>query len=244
MNCNNCGNQVENGQQVCNNCGNILNQQSFNPQYQNNPMSVQPKKKNGLVIALVVLGILLLISFVLRFFILNKAESFINNLSKEIEEALKDNEYNNDLNIDKKEDNDKQKVGSDEHGYVYIPKDWTNFKDINSTSTSNNIQYSLANTYILTMTSFEKDGSTAKDRANFLAATLKEENEVTDLTGATVTIANYTAYQVYCYYPNEKIWLVTWIFEAEDDKIHFLSVEGPDRNSEHFNIPKTFTLKK
>lgn len=245
MNCNNCGNQVENGQQVCNNCGNNLNQPNLNPQYQNNPMPVQPKKKNGLVIALIVLAVFLLISFGVRFVLLNKTNDFINNLNKEIEDALKDMEEN-DLNVDgeKNADTDKQKVGSDEHGYVYIPKDWNKFIDVDLDPSSNVIQYSLANTYILTMSSVEKNDSTAKERASNLAASLKEENEITDLTGATVSIASYTAYQVYGYYPNEKIWLVSWIFETEDGKIHFLSVEGPDQKSEHFNIPKTFTLKK
>ena len=38
--------------------------------------------------------------------------------------------------------------------------------------------------------------------------------------------------------------LVIWIFEAEDGKTHYVSVEGPDENSEKFKIPETFTLKK
>lgn len=67
---------------------------------------------------------------------------------------------------------------------------------------------------------------------------------VEKLTEATVTLGKYSAYQVYGYYASDNVWLVCWFFEAEDGKTHYISIEGPDPSSEHFNIPKTFSLTK
>lgn len=93
------------------------------------------------------------------------------------------------------------------------------------------------------MVSNETSKIRAKDVANSLIVDL-ESDDVQDLTGVTVKIGKYTSYQVYGYYPIDKVWLVVWVFEAEDERTHYIALEGPDRKSEHFLIPDTFSLEK
>ena len=38
-------------------------------------------------------------------------------------------------------------------------------------------------------------------------------------------------------------WNVEWIFRAEDDKIHYILIQGTDLEDEKFKIPETFILK-
>lgn len=48
---------------------------------------------------------------------------------------------------------------------------------------------------------------------------------ISDITGATVTLGGYTAYQVYGYYKNEDIMLVSWYFKVGDN-INYVAIEG------------------
>lgn len=133
-----------------------------------------------------------------------------------------------------------QRVGTDEFGYVTVPNNWYRFIDPDATST---FQYSYANVYIVTLYARDKAGMTAKDTATNSMYNMKQEG-AENVTGATVSLGKYTAYQVYGHYRSENIWLVSWHFEAEDGKIHYISMEGPDASSEFFKIPETFSLKK
>lgn len=131
-----------------------------------------------------------------------------------------------------------KRVGDSTYGYVSIPEDWVTFKDING---GNALQYSYGEAYILTMNVYDKGNSSAKDYAASASNTL-QKNNVSKLTTATVKIDDYTAYEVYGYFEDNKKWLFTWYFEAEDNKIHYLAVEGPDHSSPYFKIPNTFKL--
>ena len=133
-----------------------------------------------------------------------------------------------------------QRVGDDKFGYVTVPTNWYRFVDPNATST---LQYSYANVYIVTLYARDKSELSARDYATSTMYKMKQEG-AENVTGATVSLGKYTAYQVYGYYKNENLWLVCWHFEAEDNKTHYISMEGPDPASEHFKIPETFSLKK
>lgn len=133
-----------------------------------------------------------------------------------------------------------KRVGSDEFGYITIPENWTNFIDADGNST---LQYSYANIYIATLYAVP---TTQIDSYTYASNIMNKLNNdgVQNVQGATVNVGKYTAYQVYGYYSNENVWLVCWFFEAEDGKTHYISVEGPDRNSEYFNIPNSFSLNQ
>ena len=133
-----------------------------------------------------------------------------------------------------------KRVGSDEFGYITIPENWTNFIDVDENST---LQYSYANIYIATLYAVPTTQIDAYNYASNIMNKLKSEG-VQNVQGATVNVGKYSAYQVYGYSSNENIWLVCWFFETEDGKTHYISIEGPDRNSEYFNIPESFSLNK
>jgi len=133
-----------------------------------------------------------------------------------------------------------KRVGSDEFGYITIPENWANFVDVDGNST---LQYSYANIYIATLYAVPTTQIDAYNYASNIMSQLQSEG-VQNIQGATVNVGKYTAYQVYGYYSNENIWLVCWFFEAEDGKTHYISIEGPDPNSEYFNIPNTFSITK
>ena len=137
-------------------------------------------------------------------------------------------------------------VGDEKRGYISIPSNWTRFYDIDG---NNSLQYSLANVYIVTLDIVEGQ-NTAKEYASNFMYNKQNSSEVTDVKGATVTIGKnrkYTAYQVYMYYPNDSTYLITYWFEAEDGKVHYISLEGPSELSgvkltDYTFIPESFSL--
>ena len=139
-------------------------------------------------------------------------------------------------------------VGDSVYGYVTVPDDWSRFYDVDG---NNSFQYSYANTFIVSLNSLEKQYSAKEYASNFMYK-MQNSSEVTDVNGATVTIGKnkqYTAYQVYMYYPSLSIYLITYWFEAEDNKVHYISLEGPgDLNGKGINdflfIPESFQLTK
>lgn len=133
-----------------------------------------------------------------------------------------------------------QRVGSDEFGYISVPSNWTKFIDPDAPNT---IQYSYANVYIATLYAADTTQVSAENYAQSTAS-LMQQDGVTGVTGATVKIGKYTAYQVYGHYDADNTWLVCWHFEAEDGKTHYIAIEGPDASSDYFKIPETFSLNK
>lgn len=133
-----------------------------------------------------------------------------------------------------------KRVGSNEFGYITIPENWVKFVDVDENDT---LQYSYANIYIATLYAVPTTQIDAYNYASNIMTNLKSEG-AENVQGSTVNVGKYSAYQVYGYYSSENIWLVCWFFETEDGKTHYISVEGPDRNSEYFNIPDSFSLNK
>lgn len=39
-------------------------------------------------------------------------------------------------------------------------------------------------------------------------------------------------------------WLAAWIVDTPDDKVHYVAVEGPDKNNDIFSVPETFKYTK
>ena len=136
---------------------------------------------------------------------------------------------------EEEEEPEEQRVGSSSYGYITIPGDWVAYQDTNSNSS---LQYTDGS-YIVTLKAVESSQSNALSYAT--AVKRNFEGDGVDTTGATVSLGKYKAYQVYGYYTSVQKWHVCWIFEAEDGKTHFISVEGPEK-TEAFKIPETFSI--
>ena len=136
---------------------------------------------------------------------------------------------------EEEEEPEEQRVGSSSYGYITIPGDWVAYQDTNSNSS---LQYTDGS-YIVTLKAVESSQSNALSYATAVKRSF--EGDGVDTTGATVSLGKYKAYQVYGYYTSVQKWHVCWIFEAEDGKTHFISVEGPKKTSV-FKIPETFSI--
>ena len=157
-----------------------------------------------------------------------------------------DNNDNNNSNSNTT--NDKKVVGDDKYGYISVPSNWNRFYDVDG---NNSLQYSYGNLYIVSLNTLDAT-RTAKEYASNYMYNKQNSSEVTGVTGATVTIGKnkeYTAYQVYMYYPSDSTYLVTYWFEAGDGKVHYIALEGPQeldgvKITDYLYIPESFSLKK
>ncbi|MCP8967932.1 hypothetical protein [Ectobacillus ponti] len=120
---------------------------------------------------------------------------------------------------------DTQKVGTPEYGYVYVPKDWAHFKDVDG---NNSLQMSKGDGSQILSLNIVKGPETAslQDYANSLAKGM-EGKGITDIKGAKTKIKQYDALQLYGTYKNGANYLIVWVFKPEDGKAHYIALEGP-----------------
>ena len=152
-----------------------------------------------------------------------------------------------------KETEDTQIIGSDEYGYVKVPKNWFRFKDLKG---GNDIQYSDGSSYnIVTLNIFRPSqlGISETEYASidpiYVADSVVTGQKNTPVFqkvwGAKSTIGGYDAYVINSITTDEK-YFVTWVFKADDGKIHYASLEGNEATIEELlpMIEKSWTLKK
>ncbi len=128
---------------------------------------------------------------------------------------------------------DTQVIGSDEYGYVKVPKKWVHFKDING---GNDIQYSDVSTYnIITLNIYRPSQLGISEAeyasihpvqvANSVLTSQKNSSTFKEVWGAQSKIGGYDAYVVNSITTTGK-YFVTYVFKADDGKIHYTSLEG------------------
>ena len=148
---------------------------------------------------------------------------------------------------------DTQVIGSDEYGYVKVPKSWVNFKDING---GNDIQSSDTSAYnVVTLNIFrprqlgisEAEYASIDPKQVADSVYTKQENSqmFEKISGTKSKIGGYDAYVINTLTKTGK-YFVTYIFKADDGKIHYTSIEG-DKDTVDTMIPlleKSWSLKK
>jgi len=152
-----------------------------------------------------------------------------------------------------KETEDTQIIGSDEYGYVKVPKNWFRFKDLKG---GNDIQYSDGSPYnIVTLNIFRPSQLGISETeyasidpiyvANSVLSGQKNTSAFQKVWGAKSKIGEYDAYVVNSITTSGK-YFVTWVFRANDGKIHYASLEGNEATIEELlpMIEKSWTLKK
>ena len=148
-----------------------------------------------------------------------------------------------------KETEDTQIIGSDEYGYVKVPS----FKDLKG---GNDIQYSDGSSYnIVTLNIFRPSQLGISETeyasidpiyvANSVLSGQKNTSAFQKVWGAKSKIGEYDAYVVNSITTSGK-YFVTWVFRANDGKIHYASLEGNEATIEELlpMIEKSWTLKK
>ena len=152
-----------------------------------------------------------------------------------------------------KETEDTQIIGSDEYGYVKVPKNCFRFKDLKG---GNDIQYSDGSPYnIVTLNIFRPSQLGISETeyasidpiyvANSVLSGQKNTSAFQKVWGAKSKIGEYDAYVVNSITTSGK-YFVTWVFRANDGKIHYASLEGNEATIEELlpMIEKSWTLKK
>lgn len=130
-------------------------------------------------------------------------------------------------------------LGDDTNGYVkVVGGDWEKL----NREWSKGVQY-YSGMYVLLIAALNSDVGTAKDYAQSLydiaVPTLRAEN----ITLEKIDFKDYEdAYKLVMKDENSGSWNVEWIFKAEDDKIHYILIQGTDLESDKFKIAETFTL--
>lgn len=165
----------------------------------------------------------------------NKSD-FFEILEKEIE---KNSDVDLDLDLDEDEDEKTKVVGDDYYGYVKVPENWVEFKDLDSTGT---FQYTdIGDTgYIITLNTYEENISPYQAAMNVKNHIEEEGNEASYKFGK---INKYSCYIVNAKY-TDGTYLDAYLFKADDGKLHYVSIEGPDDDNDNFDIPDTFSLNK
>ena len=126
--------------------------------------------------------------------------------------------------------NDTQRVGREDTGYVNVPKDWVNFKDVNG---GPQFQYSALDGYnIITLNGFTQDqakpgeGETwgAEMIAIRLATQWEKHPNVQKIHGSRTKVSGMDAFLLQLLMKDGKYYF-TWIFE-KGDKVYTASFEG------------------
>ena len=195
----------------------------------------------------------------------NKEQTTQNESNKQEDSKKKDKnkkEESNNQNSDSSNKNsssadnkttDTKVIGSEEYGYVKVPKDWIDFKDING---GNDIQSSDTSSYnVVTLNIFrpsqlgiseaEYASIDPKLVANSVYTKHKNSQLFEKMSGTKSKIGGYDAYVINTLTKTGK-YFVTYIFKADDGKIHYTSIEG-DKDTVDTMIPlleKSWSLKK
>lgn len=154
--------------------------------------------------------------------------------------------YNSNKSDENQYDKGYKFVGSEKNGYIKVPEKWAKFVDIAVTNVPNMIQYSNADVWILTMMPIENQNNlTTYTYSNSLYKSMKSENvEKLKFSSDLITDEMYFAYKITGYYEEDNTWLKIWIFKDDEDNMHYVSVEGPEEDSEYFDLIDTFTIEK
>lgn len=146
-----------------------------------------------------------------------------------------------------------QVIGSDEYGFVKVPKSWIKFNEVQG---GNDIQYSDGtDVNIVTLNTFKAEQFGISDnefqkletvRISDSIFTSKESNpEFTKVWGSKSTIGGYEAYVVNAISKSGK-YIFTWIFKSSDGKFRYVALEGTPETLKNLlpMIEESWTIQK
>ena len=132
-----------------------------------------------------------------------------------------------------KQTEETQVGGSDDYGYVKIPKSWVHFKEIEG---GDDIKYcDGTDVNIVTLNTFkpEQFGISESEYAALETVQIstsiyeskQKSQDFSKVWGSKSTIGGYEAYVVNCIAKNGK-YLIIWVFKSDDGKFRYVSLEG------------------
>ena len=127
---------------------------------------------------------------------------------------------------------DTKRIGREDTGYVNVPKDWVEFKEIEGNNPQQ-YQYAALDGYnIITLTGYSKDqvklgdGETfgAELVANRLYSTYENNSAIAKIQGAKSKVVGMDAFVIQTLTKDEK-YFFTWGFQ-KNDKVYTVAAEG------------------
>lgn len=167
-------------------------------------------------------------------------ERFIETIEEEYEKAEQQvEEEENEESEEETKEEGKMIIGDDTYGYVKVPSTWIKFNDIDG---NDSIQYTDIGDmgYIISLNKVEENVSPYTAATNIKNHILQENAEAKVVYS---TISKYYGYKVEAKYP-DGTYLDAYLFKADDGKLHYVSIEGPDNTNDSFKIPDTFSMNK
>ena len=130
---------------------------------------------------------------------------------------------------------DTQRIGREDTGYVNVPKDWVEFKEIQGNNPQQ-YQYTADGYNVVTLTGYPKDkvkvgnGETfgAELVANRLYSTYENNSEIAKIQGAKSKVVGMDAFVIQSLTKDGK-YFFTWIFQ-KDEKVYTVAFDG-DKNT-------------
>ena len=130
---------------------------------------------------------------------------------------------------------DTQRIGREDTGYVNVPKDWVEFKEIEGNNPQQ-YQYTADGYNVVTLTGYPKDkvkvgnGETfgAELVANRLYSTYENNSEIAKIQGAKSKVVGMDAFVIQSLTKDGK-YFFTWIFQ-KDEKVYTVAFDG-DKNT-------------
>ena len=138
-----------------------------------------------------------------------------------------------------------QRIGTADHGYVTVPKEWTRSLD-ESVTYGGGFGYSDAdmNNVVIINSAAISATMTAKNFAsgqlnNAIAAKMSQPEMITETHGS------YNMYKVFYYDTTTKKWTFKYVFEAEDSRVHYIQVITTDNTSNLVNsVPNSWSVNQ
>ena len=126
---------------------------------------------------------------------------------------------------------DTKRIGREDTGYVNVPKDWIEFKEIEGNNPQQ-YQYTADGYNVVTLTGYSKDqvklGKNdtwgAELVANRLYTTYENNSEIAKIQGTKSKVIGIDAFVIQSLTKDGK-YFFTWIFQ-KDDKVYSTSFEG------------------
>ena len=126
---------------------------------------------------------------------------------------------------------DTKRIGREDTGYVNVPKDWIEFKEIEGNNPQQ-YQYTADGYNVVTLTGYSKDqvklGKNdtwgAELVANRLYTTYENNSEIAKIQGAKSKVIGIDAFVIQSLTKDGK-YFFTWVFQ-KDDKVYSTSFEG------------------
>ena len=126
---------------------------------------------------------------------------------------------------------DTKRIGREDTGYVNVPKDWVEFKEIQGNNPQQ-YQYTADGYNVVTLTGYSKDqvklGKNdtwgAELVANRLYTTYKNNSEIAKIQGAKSKVVGMDAFVIQSLSKDGK-YFFTWIFQ-KDDKVYTAAFDG------------------